>query len=103
MGANRLVPTAMEAVPRSSGASAEFYHPTKLRAGARIVRGVPRERAIRLYCVQAGSLWNLQIRGPQERGNYSEGKEFIVATAPLCRDELVALRDAIDTLLTEDA
>lgn len=59
------------------------------------------ERAIRLFCDQAGRMWALQVRAPITLANGREGKDFMIATAKLDREDLVALRDAIDAMLTE--
>ena len=82
--------------------SNEFYRLTTLRTGAKIVKDVPREKAIRLYCEMHGQAWNLQIRGPQILDNYEEGKAFMVSSAILTRADLEALRDAISTALLKD-
>ena len=82
--------------------SSEFYRQTTLRIGARrTVKGVA--RGIRLYCEQSGASWCLQIRGPQILDDYEEGKAFMVSSATLTRADLEALRDAISTMLLEDA
>ncbi len=63
-------------------------------AHASKVSGVPRERAIRLYCVHSGSGWALQVRAPMSLKSGRPGKDFIVAHAVLDVDDLRALRDA---------
>lgn len=72
-------------------------------AGASTVPDVERVQAIRLYCESHRTTWNLQVRGPQwlGRGHGTEGKAFMVATARLGKDDLLALREAIDALLEE--
>lgn len=78
-----------------------FYRPVH-SAGASVVKDVEREHAIRLYCEQSGESWLLQVRGPQRLGlGHREGKAFMVAGAMLNRDDLIALRDAINALLDE--
>lgn len=57
------------------------------------------ERILRLYCELSGGLWKLQIRGPLSLSDGSDGKAFVVATASLNRDSLVALRDACNAML----
>ena len=87
----------------------EFYRKVE-RAGSYTLRdkGIEREQAIRVYRTFVGdearetSRWLLQVRGPQWVGSgYTEGKAFMIAGATLNRKDLVALRDAIDTLLKE--
>lgn len=63
------------------------------------VRKVPCERAIRLYCESFNLSWNLQIRSPISISHGKVGKDFIVATATLTREEMEALRDAINESL----
>jgi len=78
-----------------------FYRPV-VHAGSMVVKNVEREQAIRLYCEQSGTAWLLQVRGPQRLGfGGREGKAFMVAGATLTRDDMVALREAIDALLAE--
>jgi hypothetical protein len=75
--------------------STDFYQPVKYGSITK-VKDVPRVRAIRLYCEQAGGSWGLQIRAPLNLQNRKEGKDFIVAHATLHREDLEALRDAIN-------
>ena len=65
------------------------------------VPGADREKAIRLYCDQAGTTWALQVRGPIRLANGREGKDFIIAAAKMSREDLQALRAAIDETLAE--
>jgi len=60
-----------------------------------------RERSIRLYCEQMGSVWNLQIRAPISLDHGKEGKDFVIATAALNIEDMRALRSAIDAFLVE--
>jgi hypothetical protein len=62
-------------------------------------RSVGREPAVRFYCIQRGGAWNLQVRAPITLDNGREGKDFIIATASIYREDLLALRDAIDNEL----
>lgn len=79
--------------------SAHFYRVVS-RAGVKTIKGVEREKAIRLYCEQGDESWLLQVRGPQlTGGGFVEGKAFMTANAWLNRDDLLALRSAIDELL----
>lgn len=58
------------------------------------------DRAIRLYCTQHQATWQLQVRGPLSTNHgRTEGKDDIVAGAQLDRQAMIALRDAINTLL----
>lgn len=84
-------------------ARTDFYRAISEYARARAVKNVEHESAVRLYCEQHGDRWNLQVRAIRAAGShyYGKGKEFIIATAPLNRDDLLALRQAIDALLTE--
>ncbi len=61
------------------------------------------EPALRLYCENADQTWNLQVRGILKRADGSDGKDFVVATAPLNRDQMLALRKSIDEHLEEYA
>jgi len=79
-----------------------FYRVVE-RAGAHAVTGVGREKAIRLYCEQRGVSWLLQVRGPRlNRGGLIEGKAFMIANAWMNREDLIALRNAIESLLQND-
>ncbi|MFI5355195.1 MAG: hypothetical protein ACHQX0_06250 [Desulfobaccales bacterium] len=59
------------------------------------------EAAIRLYCSQYGTVWNLQVRDFVDlgRGSGGKGMDFIIAAASLHRADLQALRDACDAEL----
>lgn len=59
------------------------------------------KRAIRLYCQQHRSVWNLQIRGPLGTGpfGYTDSKSGIIANAHLNRKEMEQLRENITALL----
>lgn len=59
------------------------------------------DTAIRLYCAQSGSRWNLQIRGFYQDSKYRKGKKWYIATAGLNVDDLRDLRDACDEALQE--
>jgi hypothetical protein len=90
--------------PTSPGARAsDFYRPVAIPIATHIraVSRVEREKAVRLYCVQHGQAWALQIRAPLTLRSGAEGKDFLVAHAALTREELVALRDAIDAHLKD--
>ena len=60
---------------------------------------VERESAVRLYCYYSGVDWCLQVRAPLRRKDGSESKDFVVASAHLDVDAMLALRDAIDKQL----
>ena len=63
-----------------------------------------RERGVRLFCTQSGYSWLLQIRSPMTLGSSGygpDGKDFVIAGAPLDKDTMHALRDAIDAFLKE--
>lgn len=68
----------------------------------RAVDGVDRESGVRAYCEQWKSAWALQVRGPMRLRNGREGKDFVVATAMLDREQMQALRDAIDRFLADE-
>lgn len=59
--------------------------------------------AFRLYCWMYAEAWNLQVRGPLMLGfaGVRKGKDNIIATVSLRRDEMIALRDAIDAQLND--
>lgn len=81
----------------------QFYRPVELariRRVDKVVKAEP-ERGVRLY--QDGeSTWALQIRSPRTLANGSDG-EFSIAHAPLDRETMRGLRDAITEFLDEDA
>lgn len=82
----------------------QFYRPIE---GIRIYKAKidDRERGVRLLCTQSAQLWTLQIRSPISLGSHGygpDGKDFIIAGAPLSRDDMRALRDSIDAFLKED-
>jgi hypothetical protein len=60
-----------------------------------------RESAVRLYCTQSyeGGRWNLQVRASETLANGAEGQRFLIGTATLDRESMIALRDAIDAQL----
>lgn len=76
----------------------ELYRPLD---GVRIrkVLRVDRERAVRFYSEQMGLMWALQLRAPMTVGNGEDGRDFVVAHASLVEEDLIELRDAIDTAL----
>ena len=75
----------------------QFYR--RARSNIKAVDGVQRESGVRLYCYQADSSWEIQVRGPLKLRSGRESKDFIVATGSLEREQMVALRDAIDRFL----
>ena len=75
----------------------QLYRRVSTRINA--VDGVDRESGVRAYCEQTDSVWAIQVRGPMRLRSGREGKDFIVATATLEREQMVALRDAIDRFL----
>jgi len=86
----------------------EFYKPlTGSTPRVRVTKYDQRdgriERAIRLYCTQFRESWTLQIRSPLGIGyaGLQDGKEDVIAGASLSREDLLALRDAIDTALND--
>jgi hypothetical protein len=83
--------------------SAEFYQPTKRIRIMKASGAKDFERAIRLYCSQFNATWELQIRGPNGIGyaGMADGKDNLVANASLTKQELIALRDAIDAALAD--
>lgn len=62
-----------------------------------------RQRMIRLYCLQTNSSWALQLRMPLGIGPFGtkDGKDFVIAHARLSRNDMEALRDAIDVALKD--
>src|SRR3990167_6813225 len=82
-----------------------FYRPFNKDYKVRIKKYDQRdgriERAIRLYCTQFRESWSLQVRGPLGVGNFGlrDGKDDLIADASLNRDDMVALRDAINAAL----
>jgi hypothetical protein len=84
----------------------EFYRPLngtvpRIRVHKCDQRDGRIERAIRLYCTQHGQAWNLQIRSPLGIGyaGMTDGKDDVIANANLYREDLLALRAAIDEAL----
>ena len=73
------------------------------------VNDVPRDKALRLYPGFTGVgqrtdwYWNLQVRSPMGIGSsgFTEGKDFVVATATCHLDDLFALRAQIDAEIWE--
>lgn len=63
-----------------------------------------RGRMIRLYPTQHAQRWALQIRGPLGIGFNAnkDGKDFVVANAPLDREDMKALREWINYELFPD-
>ena len=80
----------------------DFYRPLTKPYQVRIAKAMDSkermERAIRLYCTQYKSSWSLQIRGPM---GCTDGTKDIIANASFGRDDLEALRDAINEALNE--
>jgi len=72
-----------------------LYRPVRY-ADSSATKNVDRVAAIRFYCATHGQAWNLQVCGPERLSNGREGKSFMVATARLSREDLLALREAID-------
>jgi hypothetical protein len=74
------------------------------RVDVRKVKDVPPDSGVRLYCTQRGDggAWCLQVRGMIRLANGQEGKDFVVASASVYREDMLALRDAIDAFLKED-
>jgi hypothetical protein len=67
-----------------------------------------RERGIRLYCTASSETHGrenarcaLQIFAPLQRHNGSEGRDYMIATASLSCDDLIALRAEVDAAITE--
>ncbi len=90
--------------------SLDFYRPLPKPYQVRIskvmgcLKGAERiERAVRLYCTQYAQSWSLQVRGPEGTGlmGYTDGKRDMIANASLGKDDLIALRDAINEALAE--
>ena len=73
----------------------------KVRIDTKAVDNVPRESGVRLYCESANTTWSLQTRSPMTLRNGREGKDFLVSTAYLGREQMVALRDAINFFLQD--
>ena len=66
------------------------------------VKLVPPEDAVRLYCTQHGEAWCLQVRGTMCLASGKAGADFVVASGSLYREDMVALRDAIDAFLKDE-
>lgn len=58
---------------------------------------------LRLYCTSADEAWSLQVRGPLKRADGRDGADFVIACARMRREDMIALRDAIDRQLEEYA
>lgn len=81
----------------------QFYRPVE---GIRTFKAKVenRERGILLYCETSRNTWSLQVRSPISLGSSgagADGKDFVIASAPLSVDDMRALRDAIDAFLVE--
>ena len=59
--------------------------------------------AVRLYCtsVYEGGVWSLQVRTRMKRADGRPGAKSIAAIASLSVADMIALREAIDVLLSE--
>jgi len=79
----------------------DFYYFVP-RADAIKVPHAPRDQAVRLYHASFhDGIWNLQVRAPMVLGRAKEGRDYIVATAAMRREDLIALRNAINVTLAE--
>ncbi len=81
--------------------SLEFYRPVR-HCDIRKIEPkleVKRERAIRLYCDQFATTWQLQIRSAMTLRSGGESKDFLYAAAFLSREDMELLRSAIDAEL----
>jgi hypothetical protein len=77
----------------------EFFRAVEW-ATAEKVNYADRERGVRLYRYQRSpDDWLLQVRTPMRLRNGEDGRDFIVASAHLDREQLTELRDAIDEFL----
>jgi len=82
---------------------AEFFRETSPYTKAiKIPDDSPRTPGVRLFCTQRGAMWTLQVRANVELAGGRRGKDFVAAQAPMTRDDLRALRAAIDAQLEED-
>lgn len=92
--------------------STDFYRPIERVRTYKANDVENRERGIRLFCTQSGSMtgnpkhwhWTLQVRSPMTLGTSGygkEGRDFVIAGAPLGLDDMRALRDAITAMLKE--
>lgn len=77
-----------------------FYRAVRT-ADARKVKGVDPEPAIRTYCEMTCRAWALQVRAPLLLANGAVSKDFVVAHAHLNREDLIALRDALNDLIAD--
>mgnify|MGYP001614930810 CR=1 FL=1 len=86
----------------------EFYRPLtgsypRIRVSKYDQRDGRIERAIRLYSTQYAQAWSLQIRSPIGIGTFgmTDGKDDVIANASLHREDMIALRDAINEALAD--
>jgi hypothetical protein len=73
--------------------------PTEISRVKRLSGGKDQETAIRLYSYSFGTRWHLQVRGYLQLADGSASESFVVASAHMSPEELVALRDSIQAEL----
>jgi len=87
--------------PRKAGTVDEFYKKLGDRVEIRKLKvedGIRRAEAVRVYCTMSDRQWNLQIFGPM-RIKGGDGKDDVVATATLNRDQVTELRNYLTNIL----
>ena len=81
-------------------AMADYYKEVK-HADAVKVPKENRKKTVRLYCFTHGATWIIQVRAPIVLKYGKPGKDFVISTAYLSREELINLRDTCNAALKE--
>jgi hypothetical protein len=86
----------------------DFTRPIEYVSISKYSHGTIRERGVRLYCTASSEThgitsarYALQIFAPLQRHDGSEGRAYMIATASLSMDDLVAIRAEVDGAITE--
>mgnify|MGYP001590973320 CR=1 FL=1 len=81
-----------------------FQRPMTVRVIRVNTNDHPIQRGIRLYCSQFGSAWELQLHSPMGLGSHGagNGKRSINVDATLTREDMIALRNAINAELLQE-
>lgn len=85
---------------------AEFWKEldhVEIRAPHGSISDDAKKPAIRLYCTSADTSWCLQVRAQETLANGTAGKKYLIASATLDRETMLALRAAINANLEEYA
>jgi hypothetical protein len=88
--------------------SRDFFRAVEYTAVCKYNHAETRNRGIRLYCTASAvthggdnARYALQVFAPMKLTNGQEGRDYMIATAPLSHQDLVALRAEIDVAISE--